>query len=80
LKEIEKFVRVYGDSDGFRLAEISKETVNKLLQGEFKTLEELREFESQSYDDKDVYVLYREHRNKNRKIPIEILETIIFDE
>ncbi|MCF6351120.1 MAG: hypothetical protein L3J23_08865 [Flavobacteriaceae bacterium] len=82
LKEIEKFVRVYGDSDGFRLAEISKETVNKLLQGEFKTMEELREYE-ENLDFSDfskINVLYRIVENKNRDEDIYIIETIFIDE
>jgi len=60
---------------------ISNETANKLLQGEFKTFDELYDFNNRDtdYDDK-ITILFREVINTNRNEFIYIIETVFIDE
>ncbi|MFA9372125.1 MAG: hypothetical protein ACERIH_10485 [Labilibaculum antarcticum] len=81
LKGVQSFVYNNRNSkkDKYNLLAISAETANKLLQGEFKTIDELNKDVSNSLDDKEIYILYREVRNKNRKEDIYIIETIFLN-
>ena len=65
-----------------RYRQISPVTANKLLQGEFKTFDELDAATLSGQDvNKNISVLYREVGNKNRKgYSNYIIETIFINE
>ena len=53
-------------------------TVNKILNGEYKSLSDVRYDDSQILDDfdKNVTLLYRTHNNQNKGMYIDIIESI----
>jgi len=82
LEKVQSFISSWSHSDDYKydLLAISSESANKLLQGEFRTFDELYESANVSPNDKEVYVLYREVRNQNRKEEIYIIETLFLNE
>ncbi|MFA9372120.1 MAG: hypothetical protein ACERIH_10460 [Labilibaculum antarcticum] len=66
----------------YRLEAISSDTTNKLLQGEFKNITQLEEFENSLSGESSgqFKILYREVENKNRKEVIIIVESIFINE
>ena len=84
LKGIQQFV--YNNSNSkknkYDLMAVSAETVGKLIQGEFKTFDELKYYTLSCGDESNLnlQVLYREVYNKNRKDDMYIIETIFIDE
>ena len=69
LEGVRKFVRDY-ESKGYNLIAVSKETADKLVNGEFQTFLELEEFSRKDYEEignLNVEILYRETYNKNRE-------------
>lgn len=61
------------------LLPISAETANKLLQGEFKTFEELEDADFNPTDS-NIEVLYRKIENTNREEFVYVIETIFINE
>nr|WP_320117743.1 hypothetical protein [uncultured Marinifilum sp.] len=84
LKGVQRFVDGWRHSKDYkyRLEAISSETTNKLLQGEFKNITELEEFENSLSGESSgqFKILYREVENKNRKEVIIIVESIFIKE
>ncbi len=79
-KEIETYK--YNKKYQWHLLPISKETANKLVQGEFKTFNEFKiaaDEDSTRFDNK-IEILYREIYNENREDYINIIETIFINE
>ncbi len=66
----------------WQLENIYEETANKLLQGQFETLNELLDFNSNIIDsfNKKITILYRSIKNENKEIPVEIIESIFINE
>jgi len=83
LKGVQRFV--YNNSNSsknkYDLMAISAETACKLLQGEFKIIEDLEDYQS-SVDNNNnlVQILYRTVKNMNREEDVCIIETIFIDE
>ncbi|WP_062060449.1 type VI secretion system tube protein TssD [Aquimarina longa] len=86
LNAVRQFVNAYSHTKAHKweLMALSKETANKMLKGEFRTFEELENFESnlESYDNSRtrVEILYRISKKTNRNINNYIIETIFIDE
>ncbi|MFA9372118.1 MAG: hypothetical protein ACERIH_10450 [Labilibaculum antarcticum] len=69
LKGVKSFVYNNSNSkkDKYDLIDISAETASKLLQGEFKTMSKLKEFDSEIESfDKPISILFRSVKNSNR--------------
>ncbi|MCF6351118.1 MAG: hypothetical protein L3J23_08855 [Flavobacteriaceae bacterium] len=65
----------------WQLLEVSNQTAHKLIQGEFKTLEELEEFSLKNETETTkIEILYRKIINNNREENIYIIETIFINE
>ncbi|PCH67757.1 MAG: hypothetical protein COC06_10705 [Bacteroidales bacterium] len=64
----------------YDLMAISTETAGKLLQGEFKTIEDLEDYQSSVDNNNLVQILYRTVKNTNREEDVCIIETIFIDE
>ncbi|MFA9372115.1 MAG: hypothetical protein ACERIH_10435 [Labilibaculum antarcticum] len=83
LKGVQRFVDRWGQSNDYKyqLLPISSETSNKLLQGEFKKISDLLEFEDSLEGNLSsaVYLLTREVENKNRDEDIVIVESLIIN-
>ncbi len=81
LSAVQSFVYNHSGNkkDKYELMAVSTETASKLLQGEFKTFEKFNKSVNNSPDDKSIYVLFREVRNKNREEYIYIVETIFLN-
>ncbi|MFA9372113.1 MAG: hypothetical protein ACERIH_10425 [Labilibaculum antarcticum] len=83
LKGVQSFVYNNSNSkkDKYDLMAISSETASKLLQGEFKTFEELRGYSDNRIRRSDnIEILYRQIFNKNREEEVYIIETIFINE
>nr|WP_320117749.1 hypothetical protein [uncultured Marinifilum sp.] len=83
LKGVQSFVYNNSNSkkDKYDLMAISAETANKLLQGDFKILEDLEDYQSGvDTGNNPVHILYRTVKNVNRKEDVYIIETIFIDE
>ena len=71
----------------WKFKSITKKSANLLLEGKFRKMDELLEFDDELlefdyelYDEnKDVTLLYRSVHNKNKGYEIDIIETIFFD-
>ncbi len=71
----------YTEINSWELEAISKETANKLLQGQFNTFDELLNYDSSIEDfNKNVTILYRKLQNENKEVPVEIIESIFINE
>ena len=83
LEATKKAINSWNHNKEFKwnLMAVSNVTANKLLQGEFKTFEEL---ETSKFEDRDfsnqINILYREFKNTNRDEYIYIIETIFINE
>ncbi len=78
-KEIETYK--YNKKYQWHLLPISKETANKLVQGEFKTFEEFEVFSlDHEPENEKIEILYRTIKNTNREEDIYIIETIFINE
>lgn len=78
LKHVEAFVDAYGDETDYFTENISKETARELLFNNFKTLEELYDFED-NLDFQDMsyaVILCRRIKHKSRNSETNIVETI----
>ena len=65
----------------WKLIAVSNETANKLLQGEFKTFNDLDDFNRNiKIENEKIQVLYREVFNENREDYIYIIETLFINE
>ncbi len=83
LEATRKAINSWNHNDEFKweLMAISKETANKLIQGEFKTFEEFRDYNIDNRrEDERIYILYRKIENINRDKFVYIIETIFIDE
>lgn len=83
LEATRKVVNTWNHNEAYswHLLSISKETAGKLLQGEFRTFEQLdsHRFQSLIEDDK-IQLLYREIFSEKKNEYIYLIETIFFDE
>lgn len=78
-----KVINQYNHNEEFRweLLVVSKETANKLLQGEFKTFEELYEFNTHSSTESGkIQILYKEIFDDEKEDYMYIIETIFINE
>ena len=80
-----KAINSWNHNEGYnwQLMAVSNETANKLLQGEFTTLENLLDYDdSQKLRNTNIniHLLYRTIENKNRNEQVFIIETIFIDE
>ncbi|QKX05100.1 hypothetical protein HN014_09270 [Aquimarina sp. TRL1] len=81
LEAVKKCVRSYDHTTDYQweLIDISDQTANKLLKGEFKTFKELRAFDAkiESFE-RPIKILYRNMENKEDQI-IQVIETIFLN-
>lgn len=81
LKAVKKVIQTYHDKNfTWELMSVSSETANKLLQGGFKTFDELEDFNFNSISSKNIQVLYRKITNPNTESFNYIIETFFIDE
>ncbi|MBL4559646.1 MAG: hypothetical protein JKX79_01540, partial [Labilibaculum sp.] len=79
LEKVRSFINGWAHSKDYvyRLEAISTETAGKLLQGEFTTMDSLLNYDSNTESfNKNITILYRIIKNKNRNTPCEIIETL----
>lgn len=64
------------------LLPIYNSTANKLLSGEFETLNDLLNYESNVIDDfnKNITILYRTVKNENKETSVDVIETLFINE
>ena len=74
LAGIQEFVNKFGEFQKYELKQISKQAANKMILGEFETMDNLDTFD-QDYNP-SIYILFRNTRNNEKQI----IETIIYDE
>jgi outer membrane cobalamin receptor len=84
LEATRKAINTWNHNKEFKwaLLPVSAETANKLLQGKFKTFDELKssaDEDSTRFDNK-IEILFREIYNENKKDYDYIIETIFIDE
>ncbi|PID68989.1 MAG: hypothetical protein CR968_00195 [Flavobacteriia bacterium] len=83
LEATRKAVESWNHNEDYQwdLLAISQETANKLLAGEFKTFEELYEFNIENEPETiKIEILYRKVRNNNREEDVYVIETIFINE
>ncbi|WP_010522837.1 type VI secretion system tube protein TssD [Aquimarina agarivorans] len=84
LEATRKAISTWNHNEKFnwQLLPISSDTANKLIQGEFKTFEELRNHADENIDvfNNKTQALYRKTKNSNRDEFIYVIETIFIDE
>ena len=85
LEATRKAINAWNNSKGvyWELLPVSNETANKLLQGEFKTIDDLLDYDSniESFNTSTT-ILYRTIKNENREdyIYIDVIETLFINE
>ena len=64
------------------LLPIYNTTANKLLAGEFETLNDLLDYESNIIDEfnKNITILYRTVKNENKETSVDVIETLFINE
>ena len=83
LEATRKAINFWNHDERFKweLLPISNETANKLIKGEFKTFEELDQFNRNNRTEiEKTQVLFREVYNENKEDYVYIIETIFIDE
>ncbi|WP_064966703.1 hypothetical protein [Tenacibaculum ovolyticum] len=78
VEAVEKFQKI-NKKEGYHLIDITVETLNKLLNEEFKTIKELGDFNDSSIGLKEIKLLYKEVTNPNRDQYIYFIETIFLN-
>ncbi|CAA0263000.1 conserved hypothetical protein [Tenacibaculum maritimum] len=78
IEAVEMFQKI-NKKEGYHLIEITPETLNKLINGEFKTIKELGDFNDFSAGLKEIKLLYKEVLNPNRDEYIYFIETIFLN-
>ncbi|WP_159295375.1 hypothetical protein, partial [Tenacibaculum maritimum] len=79
IEAVEDFVAIHENIEGYSLIEITPETLNKLINGEFKTIKELEVFNNSSVGVKEIKLLFKEVLNPNRDEYICFIETIFLN-
>ena len=82
LAGIQEFVTDFGERQGYKLIKVAHETADKMMQGAFKTIDELKRYEEQVTDfngASGIHILYSKKPNPNDGDDIEIIETIILE-